>query len=225
MMQSDMRWSATIRNACATVQDSAASAPAQGLWAGIARMVAVGGICAIVLFGLGTGADAGAEKARSARYSEYLVKTAFLYSLAKFTEWPASAFPDPAAPLQLCVLGDNPFGAALRALDGRTVNVRPLATRHVRDVRDLNGCHVVFLSATGSNRLFQDLGRVESRPLLTVGDSPGFARAGGVIGLKIVDDRLKFEINVTAARIKGLWFDVRLLRLADIVYIANARSR
>ncbi len=225
MMRSDMRWSPTIRNACVTAQDSAAKAPAQGLWAGIARMVAVAGICAIVLFGLGTGADAGAEKARSARYSEYVVKAAFLYNLAKFTEWPASAFPEPAAPLHLCVLGDNPFSAALRALDGRTVNVRPLATRHVRDVRDLSGCHVVFVSATGSKRPFQDLNQVESQPLLTVGDSPGFARASGTIGLKIVDGRIKFEINVTSARRKGLWFDVRLLRLAGIVYAANARSR
>ena len=157
--------------------------------------------------------------------SEYHLKAAFLYNFAKFTEWPASAFPDPAAPLHLCVLGDNPFGTALRALDGRTVNVRPLAARHVRDVRDLSGCHMVFVSATGSKRLLQDLGQVESRPLLTVGDSPGFARAGGMIGLKIVDGRIKFEINVTSARRKGLWFDVRLLRLADVVYVANARSR
>ncbi len=61
MMRSDMRWSPTIRNACVTAQDSAADAPTQGLWGRIARMVAVVGICAIVLFGLGTGAGAGAE--------------------------------------------------------------------------------------------------------------------------------------------------------------------
>ena len=157
--------------------------------------------------------------------SEYHLKAALLYHFAKFTECPASAFPEPAAPLHLCVLGDNPFGTTLRAFHGRTVNVRPLATRHVRDVRDLSGCHVVFVSATGSKRPFQDLNQVESQPLLTVGDAPGFAQAGGMIGLKIIEDRIRFEINVTSARRKSLWFDARLLRLADIVYIENAKSR
>ncbi len=42
----------------------------------IARMVAVVGTCAMVLFGLGIGAAAGAEKAPSSRYGEYLVKAA-----------------------------------------------------------------------------------------------------------------------------------------------------
>ncbi len=96
MMRSDMRWSPTIRNACVTAQDSVAKALAKGLWAGTARMVAVAGTCAMVLFGLGIGAAAGAEKAPSSRYGEYLVKAAFLYNFAKFTEWPSATNDWPA---------------------------------------------------------------------------------------------------------------------------------
>ncbi len=94
MMRTDMMWSPTIRDARVTAHGSAAGAPVRGLWGRIARMVAVAGICAMVLFGLGIGASAGAEKVRSARYSEYLVKAAFLYNFAKFTEWPSEAYAD-----------------------------------------------------------------------------------------------------------------------------------
>ncbi len=83
-----------MRSACVTAQGSAAGAPARSLSGRIARMVAVAGICAIVLFGLGIGASAGAENVRSTPYGEYRIKAAFLYNFAKFTKWPSETYTD-----------------------------------------------------------------------------------------------------------------------------------
>ena len=56
---------------------------------------------------------------------EYRVKLAFLYNFAQFVQWPSETFSDPAAPLNLCILGPDPFeGEIERSLVGRTANVR-----------------------------------------------------------------------------------------------------
>src|ERR1700686_1187095 len=44
---------------------------------------------------------------------EYELKAAMLYNLTQFVEWPASAYPDPQAPVLLCILGRDPFGSLL----------------------------------------------------------------------------------------------------------------
>ncbi len=62
MMHSHMMWNSTMRNARVTAQGSAAGAPARGLWGRIARMAAVAGTCAMVLFGHGIDAGAGAQE-------------------------------------------------------------------------------------------------------------------------------------------------------------------
>ncbi len=149
---------------------------------------------------------------------EYLVKAAFLYNFAKFTQWPESAFLGPAAPLRLCVLGDNPFGDVLSTLSQRTVNGRPLATQQVEDPNALQGCHIVFVSASAQQHSVGTLNLASDGAILSIGEEPGFARSGGVINLIIVKDRVRFEINLASARRIGLKLDVRLLQLADFVY-------
>ncbi len=157
--------------------------------------------------------------------SEYLLKAAFLYNFAKFTQWPESAFPGPAAPLRLCVLGDNPFGAALSALQGHVVNGRRLVTRQVSDPKALLGCHIVFIGGSAGQHPIKNLNRASDRPILSVGDAPGFARLGGVVSLKLVGEKVRFEINLLAAQRVGLKLDVRFLQMADIVYNKIAEGK
>ncbi len=146
MMRSDTSWSPTIWNACVTAQESATGAPAQGLRARIAWMVAAAGICAIVLFGLGIGVGAGAEKARSARCSEYLIKAAILYKFAKFTEWPSGVYAEAAAPFTVCVMGQDPFGKALDSIAGKRIDGRPVAIRRFAQAEETGHCHLLFIS-------------------------------------------------------------------------------
>ena len=59
---------------------------------------------------------------------EYPVKAAFLYKFGSFVEWPASAFANPQSPVQLCVVGRDPFGRELDNLvRGQTILTRPMA--------------------------------------------------------------------------------------------------
>ena len=146
---------------------------------------------------------------------EYLIKAAILYNLAKFATWPETAFANPGAPLRVCVLGDDPFGAALDTLHGKQVGNRPLATARIAAVHDAPQCHILFVSVSETARLAKILDYVGQMPILTVADINRFANSGGIIALKKVDNRSRIEINTGAANQAGLKLSSKLLRLAD----------
>ncbi len=168
-------------------------------------------------------ADADAAKASASR--EYRIKAAFLYNFAKFTVWPAAAFADAKAPLRLCVLGEDPFHGALAALEGRTVKNRPIVASRLESTDSPEKCHLLFVSASEHGRLGTILKSLRGMPVLAIGDTPGFARSGGIIRLETLDNRVRFEINVGAAQHAELKIDSRLLKLGRIVGTARARER
>ena len=53
--------------------------------------------------------------------------------------------------------------------------------------------------------------------MLTVGDAPGFARDGGMLGLVQQGSRIVFDANPTAIRVSGLQVSSKVLKLARIV--------
>ena len=148
---------------------------------------------------------------------EYLIKAAILYNFARFTRWPAEAFASADAPLELCVIGVDPFGDALATLDGKRVGSRSLNTRLIAEPAMIDGCHVLFVSASERGRLAEVLAASSRAAVLTVADIPEFSQAGGIITLNIVEDRTRFDVNRLAADRAGLALSAKLLRLADSV--------
>jgi len=66
---------------------------------------------------------------------------------------------------------------------------------------------------------------VKGLPILTVGETPGFAERGGVIRFTLEDNRVRFEVNVDAAHQADLNISSRLLTLAKIIGQAAASGR
>jgi hypothetical protein len=56
-----------------------------------------------------------------------------------------------------------------------------------------------------------------SLPVLTVGDVSEFAQAGGMIGMRIEDNRVRFDVNLAAAQRAGLTLNSQMLKLAGQV--------
>jgi hypothetical protein len=148
---------------------------------------------------------------------EYVIKAAFLYNFAKFTIWPAEAFKSSDAPIDLCVLGKDRFGAALDRLESRSIRGRPVRVHRLRSLQATAFCHLLFVARSESPQLQDVLRAVAGRPVLTVADIPDFARQGGIINLTTPKERVRFEINVAQAREAGLRLSSKLLFLADIV--------
>jgi hypothetical protein len=149
---------------------------------------------------------------------EYEVKAVFLFNFSQFVDWPESAFADDRSPLVVGVLGQDPFGAALdEAVRGETVNGRPLSIRRYERIEDVDACHILFIERTQQARLQQILQSLRDRSCLTVSDTDGFASAGGIIQFVTIDNRIRLQINLDAAKLANLTISSKLLRPAQIV--------
>jgi len=156
-------------------------------------------------------ADAGANAAAR----EYRIKAAFLYNFAAFVDWPAKAVPDADGAFVIGVLGEDPFGAALDEIAAtKTVGSKPIVVRRFATIDDYTACHILFVAASEREGWALILERLGDAPVLVVGDTEGFAEAGGMINLVIEDNTVRIEINQAATDRAGLKVSSKLLRLA-----------
>jgi len=158
----------------------------------------------------------GAEK--SAGVGEYQVKAAYLYNFTKFTDWPASAFASPNAPMVIGIVGEDPFGKTMDdVVSGEIVRDHPLVVKRLRPDEDLRSCHVLFISRSESKQLPALLEKLKGSPVLTAGDTSDFAEQGGMVNFLLDQKTVKLEINQAAVEAAGLQISGKLLKLARIV--------
>jgi YfiR/HmsC-like len=157
--------------------------------------------------------------------SEYDLKAAFLYNFTKFVEWPPTAFAAQSSQLKVCILGENPFGKILDSvIEGEEVQGRRLTLLRVDVLHNPDLCHILFVSRSERERIPAILAAVQGSPVLTVSETEGFVDRGGAINFKVLDGKVRFEINQSAAERAGLKMSSKLLRLATRV-IPEPRER
>jgi hypothetical protein len=145
--------------------------------------------------------------------NEYRLKAAFMYQFPQFVEWPSATWED-ARTVQFCIAEPNPFGSELEQLvRGESLNGRPLSVKAVAGTDELVGCQLLFVGAR-SDVASAVLPAAIGKPILTVGEGDRFLDNGGIIALKIVDGRVRFEVHTANAQKAGLRISSQLLQLA-----------
>lgn len=149
--------------------------------------------------------------------TEYEVKAAYIYNFAKFVEWPARPSWDANATMTVCLFGEDPFGPALSAIEGKTVGDKKIIIKRNSLSQNLGDCDILFISNSEKEELARILEAIGDLSVLTIGDTEGFAQQGVMINFYIEEKRVRFEINPKAAARAGLKISANLLRIAKIV--------
>lgn len=148
---------------------------------------------------------------------EEQVKVGYIYNFAKFIKWPAASRADDAALFSICTEGVQPLSGAISLLQNRQLNGRKITVLDFTSADQPGICNILFISASERDRLPAILQRVSTLPVLTISDLPDFTGMGGIIGMKVLDKRVRFDINLGAAQKAGLEIDSQLLKLATRV--------
>lgn len=173
-------------------------------------------LCLIFLLGptLPPAPVIGAESSKS---GEYTLKAAFLYNFAKFVEWPTETL-ERTESFKVGLLGKDPFGKELDELmRGKTVHNKPLVVQRLESLEAAADCQMIFISASEADRLEEILKTLAGRPVLVVGDMPRFIHRGGMVGLSVENQKVRFSINEKPADAAGLKISSQLLKLAKMV--------
>lgn len=144
----------------------------------------------------------------------YAVKAALVYNFALFTDWPKDSFADEDAPLRICIFGGDDLRDAFAGIDKRQIDTRRIEVVYTDDVRQLDGCHLVFVPDTERSRWPQLRAAIDGRPVLTVGEMNGFLETGGMMNLVLEDNRVVFQVNLSEVKRAELAISARILKLA-----------
>lgn len=156
-------------------------------------------------------------------FAESEVKAVFLFNLTKFIVWPEEIEGGPKAKFSIAILGPDPFDRHLdQVIRGETVKGRNITIHHYRNEQEIpwQETDLVFISENMLGSLADIRVAARRAGVLTVGDTAGFCRAGGMVNMPTVDSRVKIEINLGEAKESGFVVSSHLLRLAAIVTTA-----
>jgi hypothetical protein len=158
---------------------------------------------------------AGVLEARGDTAKDYDLKAVFLFNFAQFVDWPSDAFTDDRSPIVIGILGDDPFGKSLdQVVRNEVVRDRKLVVKRYRRVEEITTCHILFISQSETSHLGAIFASLKGKPILTVGDTEGFATSGGMIRFFTDENKIRLKINKNAVTAANLTMSSKLLKAA-----------
>ncbi len=183
----------------------------------------------LTLFAATTAVKAQTESAQSL---EYQIKAAFLYNFIKFVEWPGEKTADSNEPIIIGIIGKDPFGSAFDPIKNDIVKDKKVVIKRFTGLEELKNsgeenkskphpqvetikkCHLLFICNSENKKLKETINLVRNYSVLTVADTQGFLESGGIINFVMEEKKVRFEINITAAKRAKLKIRSQLLKLA-----------
>lgn len=159
------------------------------------------------------------------QYTEYELKSAYLFNFAKFVEFPEKTFSSPKDPFIIGVYGNDAFLDVLQTIiKGRTVYNRSVIAISITQPEDMVNCQIVYFSRITINQAILFFEYLGNKPVLTVADNVDyFCEKGGMINFTPQYSQKRFEINPNAAQRANLTISSKLLSLAKIVNDAEVK--
>jgi hypothetical protein len=180
---------------------------------GVRRRLVLGSLAAVGVAGLRL------RPARAkARFDALELKTAIIGRVAEFVRWPAECgLDDTERPFEFVVLGDTPLWQHLFSYywdRGVAIAGHRVFIRRARDLDAIGRPHLLFVGPSFGERL-EEVVRVLGRaPVLTVGDTDGYAQRGIAINLYVSGELIRFEASRRAFERHRLSPSYRLMALA-----------
>jgi len=155
---------------------------------------------------------------------EYYNKAALLRVFGQYTQWPeGTGMNDRSKQFIIGILGENPFGEILEKAfsseEFKRIKEKNVEIRYIPKPQKIKieGCHILFISKSMEGKLGQILDYTRGKPILTVGETKGFAQKGVLFNLYVDHDEIRFEINGDALRESHLVVASQLLSVARII--------
>ena len=147
--------------------------------------------------------------------NEYQLKAVFIYNFSKFIEWPESAFADSNANFEVCVIGDNPFGDTLQALNNRSYKTHPLLVNYPQTIDEAKTCRILYVGDSKNSPQWKDLIKnIGDAPVLTVSSSEDAVQSGIGVGFIIKEGKIRWALNLNATRKAQLKVSAKLIEIA-----------
>lgn len=148
---------------------------------------------------------------------EYSAKAAFIYNFTKFVEWENGE--EASAPFVIGVVGESSIYKPLLGLaQSKKINNRKIEIIKFNTVADVSACQILFVPETSSHKNLKDcVDSKYTKHTLIITEKQGYLEYGSGINFMVVDNRIKFEINIASLTKANIKASSQLLKLAQNV--------
>jgi hypothetical protein len=131
------------------------------------------------------------------------IHAAMLYNFIKYIQWPNEG---EGGDFVVGVIGDdNVFNTLKQWYDGKPKGTKKYVIRKLGSPAEATDCQVVYVGKS-KNRDFDAIKTsTTGKSILTITDGNGLGQKGSCINFKVIDGKLKFELNqgvVTGSNLK-----------------------
>ena len=89
-----------------------------------------------------------------------------------------------------------------------------MSVRWIRKEQEIHACHILFVSGSELSHYSKVITLTQGTNTFTVGETPNFLAAGGMLSISFENDVVQFEVNLGSAREAHFHVSSRLLALA-----------
>ena len=155
-----------------------------------------------------------AQTAQNASLPE--IHSAMIYNFVKYVQWPNTEKPD----FVLAVYGDE----EIYNLMHQRYNDKPKASQKmkvilIKNISDVANCDVVYIAKSKNKDFVKIKDIIFNKPILTITDSQNLGQQGSCINLKVVDQKMKFEVNEESFNSNGLKISSQLTSMAIMIKV------
>jgi hypothetical protein len=131
------------------------------------------------------------------------IHSAMVYNFIKYIQWPDEG---QSGEFVVGVIGDdNVFNTLKQWYDGKPKGNKKYVIKKLASATESGECQVVYIGKSKSKEFENVKTSTTGKSVLTVTDGNGLGQKGSCINFKVIDGKLKFELNqgtVTGANLK-----------------------
>jgi hypothetical protein len=143
------------------------------------------------------------------------IHAAMLYNFIKYTQWPGEA---DGGDFVLGVIGeDNVYNTLKQWYDGKPKGAKKIVVKKLASAAESGDCQVVYIGKSKSREFDGVKTSTTGKAVLTVSDSYGLGAKGSCINFKVVEGKLKFELNQASVSASNLKIASQLTSMAILL--------
>jgi hypothetical protein len=143
------------------------------------------------------------------------IHAAMLFNFIKYIQWPNEGEP---GEFVVGVIGDdNVFNTLNQWYNGKPKGSKKYVIKKLTSADESSSCQVVYLGKS-KNKEFENIkNNVTGKAILTITDGNGLGQKGSSINFKVIDGKLKFELNQTTVTTSNLKVSSQLSSMAILI--------
>ena len=138
-----------------------------------------------------------------------------MFNFIKYIQWPNEA---EGGEFVVGVMGEEDVFNTLKAwYDGKPKGAKKYVVKKLSNADEAATCSVVYLGKSKSKEFENIKNASTGKPILTITDSFNLGQKGSCINFKVIDGKLKFELNQAAVAGSSLKVSSALTSMAIVI--------